>query len=296
MRKILCSLLFLLSVIGSAAAQRGGVSSPDPFIINDAIPIAQNVLPYRQTAGLTMRAPSIVSSTLALIVAGQSNCTSITPTLYTPSSSSVIDQMNVYDGGSYEISGPILGTQLTAGQPGNVGARIAQNAITGGFAKVVVQNVCLGGALAADFATGSLKERIPVAVKRFISRGYVPGTAGLVMAISWQQGETDTVVTSGAYQTSMATILANAQAAGFNCTDCWIFVNKQTWLAGSVNATIQGAQTGLWGTSKFKAGADADTLNATRRQADNTHWNDTGAADVATLIWAAMHAAGAPFP
>lgn len=296
MKRLGWAIALLLLIVGSASAQRAGYSPPDPFILNDSLAQSQGVLPYRTTNGLTQRTQAIVATTLAVIVAGQSNCTSINPTLYTPSSSSVIEQMNVYDGGSYEINGPMLGTQLTAGQPGNVAARLAQNAITGGFAKVVVVNVCIAGSLAADWATGSLKDRIPVAVKRLISRGYVPGTTNLVTAIWWLQGETDTVVTGAAYKASMATILANAQAAGFNCTACWIFVNKQTWLAGSVNATIQTAQTDLWGTSKFKQGADADSLNATNRQADNTHFNDTGAPALATLGWSAFHAAGAPFP
>lgn len=43
------------------------------------------------------------------------------------------------------------------------------------------------------------------------------------------------------------------------------------------------------------AGANADSLNATNRQTDNTHFNDTGMASLATLIYNAMHASGAPY-
>ena len=58
---------------------------------------------------------------------------------------------------------------------------------------------------------------------------------------------------------------------------------------------MQAAQVALANGTTVFAGGDLDTLNATNRQADNTHFNDTGAAAAATLIWNAMHASGSPY-
>lgn len=280
----------------------GGVSNPDPFVLNDdaiaSTPTYGSSPRYRQTAGLTMRAAGYnpAQKTLCLIAAGQSNYTGIIPTIYQPSSSSVIDQMNLCDGGSYNYSAsaPALGTQTYSGFGGNVIPRIAQNAVTAAFDKVVTVNCAIGGTLVEDWATGVLSNCIPVAIKRLISRGYVPGATGLTFAVTWGQGETQTG-TALNYTSNFATMVSNAAAAGFTGSSCRWFVNVETWLAGSTNATIAGAQASLPNGTNIFAGGNLDSLNATNRQADNTHFNDTGAAAAATLVWNAMHASGAPY-
>lgn len=280
----------------------GGVSLPDPFVIDDSFSVAQgpSATPYRQTSGLTQRDQSFnpAQKTLVLIGAGQSNYVSLTPTLYTPTSSSVIDNFNFYDGGSYSIGGPLLGTQYNATMgPGNILARVAQNAITGGFDRVVVVPIAIGGSTAAEWAAGSMSDRIGVAMRRLASRGYIPGAPGLTFALSWGQGETDNGngTSQAAYAASMATVISNAQAAGFTGSSCRFFINKQTWLTGAVSSAVQAAQAALPNGTTIFAGGDLDMLDATNRQVDNTHFNDTGAAAGATLIWNAMHASGAPY-
>jgi hypothetical protein len=67
---------------------------------------------HRQTAGLTVRSPTINPSlkNLVLPVDGQSLSANVNPTLHTTSTnSSVIDQLNLYDGQRYSIGGPLLG-------------------------------------------------------------------------------------------------------------------------------------------------------------------------------------------
>lgn len=297
---ILALIIYLL-FCGCSMGQTGA-HKPDPFEIDDSFAISQGAgaLPYRKTAGLVLRDQAFnpAQKTLVLIGAGQSNYVSLNPTLYTPSSSSVIDNFNIYDGGSYSIGGPLLGTQYNATMgPGNILARIAQNAITGGFDRVVVVPIAIGGTVAADWATGSLSDRIGVAMRRLASRGYVPGVTGLTFALSWGQGETDNGngTLQAAYAASMATVISNAQAAGFTGSSCRFFINKETWLSGAVSSAVQAAQVALPNGATIFAGGDLDTLNATNRQADNTHFNDTGAAAAATLVWSAMHASGAPY-
>ena len=298
MRFIINLLLVLL--VSPVLAQQAGLSAPDPLIINEVYPFVG----VRDTNGLTARGDAYNSGlkNLALIVAGQSNCSNVNPTLFVPGSTAVIDQKNVYDGGSYNINGLMLGSSNGAANPGagpgNVAARLAQLFITNAiFDHVVVMNVCIGSTVAADWATGVVSNRITAAFRRFASRGITPTTTSWSFAISWWHGESDNLngTTALSYTASMNTILTNARTAGFTCANCRFFVNEQTWNAGAVSATIQGAQTALWGTSQFFTGGNIDTLNATNRNSDNTHLNDTGAAAAALLVYNAMHASGAPF-
>jgi hypothetical protein len=289
--------LFLTMLALPALAQRGGVSAPDPFIIGEVFPFVG----VRDTNCCVARGDTFNSGqkNLALIVAGQSNCGNVNPTLFIPGSTSVIDEKNVYDGGSYNINGMMLGSANGGANPGagpgNVSARLAQLFITNAnFDHIVIGNVCIGSTVAADWATGSTSNRIAVMLKRFASRGITPATTSWTFAITWWQGESDNFngTTSVSYQASMNTILTNAKNAGFTGR---FFINEQTWNAGVTSATIQGAQTGLVDSVNFWLGGNIDTLNATNRNSDNTHLNDTGAAAAALLVYNAMHASGAPF-
>lgn len=299
-RVIVAAILLLSIAFGAAAHGPGGSSlTPDPFTLIDQ-------RGYGDTSAVTPR-PQIINPALRngiIILAGQSQCTSITPTPYTPTSSTVVDNLSIIDGGSYSINGPLLGAQsapLTGGigGPGNVGARLAQPFITNNIVDhVIVVSTCIGSTLAADWATGSERDRIVVALRRLASRGITPTTPGVTfVAISWWQGEQDAVAGTSAasYQASIATILANAQAAGFSCATCRFFVNVETWDVGAVSATIQGAQAAVVNNTTIFAGGKLDTLNASNRQGDNIHFNDTGAAAAASLVYNAMHASGAPF-
>lgn len=295
------ALLILLALTVTAEAQQPRVSpAADIYGFAETYPFVG----VKDTNPLTLRTSNFNAGNrnLALIVAGQSNCANVNPSLFTPGSSSVIDHMNVYDGASYSIAGKMVGSGDSSanpgGGPGNVSARLAQQFITNNiFDHVVVGNVCIGSTLAADWATGNVSTRLAAIFRRFASRGITPTTTSWSFAISWWQGESDKAAgtTALSYTNSMTTILASAVAAGFSCGNCRFFVNEQTWDSGAAGATIQGAQTSLWGTSQFFAGGNVDTLNASNRIADNTHFNDTGAAAAAVLVYNAMHASGAPF-
>lgn len=298
MKKILAILLYLWPALAQA---QQGVSAPDPFVFTERVNFKGN----NATSGLTARDGSFnpASRNLALIVAGQSNCTNINPTTFIPGSSSVIDQFSVYDSGSYAITTGLLGTgnnglATPGGGLGNVGARLAQLFITNGiFDHVVVGSVCIGSTSAADWATGGEAQRIPVILKRMAARGITPGATGWTFAISWWQGENDGVggTSPASYTSSLQTILADARAAGFTCTNCRFFVNVQTWNIGLVYPVIQTAQAALANSPPFYLGGNLDTLNASNRLADNVHFNDAGAAAAALLVYNAMHASGSPF-
>lgn len=274
-------------------------SPPDPFLLQEN---AGSNAGFNNPNGFASRSQAINTGlkNLVLITAGQSNICSVNPSLYTPTSSSVIDNFSIYDGGSYAISGPLLGCTYGSGlgSGGNISARVAQLFVTNAiFDRVIIVPVALGGTTAADWAVGNCSLRIPVAMKRLASRGITPATTGVTFALLWSQGEQDGIngTSSASYQASMATVLSNAQAAGFSGR---AFICTQTLAANTTSATIQAAQAAVVTNdpTHWFAGGNSDSLTtATNRQADGTHLNDTGAASDATLKYNAMHATGAPF-
>lgn len=274
-----------------------GATKADPYRLPDYVSSVLNT-GYRDTNGLTARSAVVNTAirNLVLIVAGQSNGMNITPTLYTPTNTSVIDNVNIYDGGFYSIDGPLLGTQYAppAG-PGHIGARIADLLVTNNkFDHIYLVPTNLSGSPISVWATGGvLEDRIGVAVRRMAARGITPATTNVDFALLWMQGEADGILgtSSAAYQASWAQVLANAQTAGFSGK---AFVPTETWQAGAVSATIQAAQAAVRDGVTVFDGGNLDSLNDTNRY-DTTHFNDTGAAAAATLIYNAMVASGSPF-
>ena len=73
------------------------------------------------------------------------------------------------------------------------------------------------------------------------------------------------------------------------------FVARETWISGTVSATIATAQLSLVNNTQIFSAGNMDTIDATGRQSDNTHLTATGQANAASLTYNAMHASGAPF-
>jgi hypothetical protein len=277
-------------------ASSSGNATPDLFTLDDSV-FGPG---YKNTASASLRSQVInpAQKTLVLITAGQSNWQNINPTLYTPSNASVIDNFNVYDGGSYSIAGPLLGTQYTGVAPqgpGNPAARVADLFVANGvFNRVIIAPIAIGGTTIDNWSntSSSLYGRISVAVARLKSRGLSAATTGITWALFWGQGESDGGTSQATYTASLNAIIAKAQAAGFNGR---VFVAQETWNAGVTNANVRAAQAAVVNNTTVFSGGDLDTLNATNRLADNIHFNDTGAGAAATLVYNAMHASGSPF-
>jgi hypothetical protein len=302
-------LTIILMAIGATLAMpsRPRVNSIDPFPLGESlrsdVTYANNA-GYQATGGKTARSLDINTGikNLVLIVAGQSNYQNVAPSAYTPTNASAIDNFNVYDGGMYAAADPLLGASwmyTTLGQgganpsPGNIGTRVADLLITNGkFDRVILVPVAIGGTSVDMWATGIVSNRITTAMARLESRGIVPGMTNVTFSVIWGQGESDSGTSQANYTSRLNTVISNAAAAGFSGR--W-FINKQTWFAGATNATVQAAQDAMPNGSTIFAGANADSLNATNRYADNTHFNDTGIAALATLVYNAMHASGAPY-
>lgn len=274
----------------------GGNAPPDPFLLYDTS-FTPSTYGWRVTAGLTLRSPTINTSlkTLVLLVGGQSLSANVTPTLYTPTNSSVVDQFNIYDGGVYSIGGALLGSTfnptLTLG-PGNIAARIADTLVTNAkFDRVIICCTSIGSTTASDWGdtTGIHYSRMPVMMRRLASRGITPGMTGVTFACLFDLGEQD--LSNGTSQAAMTASLngfiSNLQATGFNGR---IFIPLESGLSQTSN-NVRSAQAAVI-TGNVKAGGDFDAIG---NRADGIHWNDTGAASAAAAVITAMGSSGAPF-
>lgn len=254
---------------------------------------------YQNVNGRTQVDATLVGGqkTLVIIVVGQSNACAVAPTAFTPSSS-LVHNLNIYDGGVYRMKDNPLGCSQTpiVGNSTPAGTwlgRLGQKLIDGGVAaRTILVPAAMAGSFISDWDPTSAQEnnykRLKVALLRCAAIGYTPD------AIIWMQGEGDNVAgtSQSAYQTALGRIITQSRADGY--PGPW-FINKTTWNAGAASTTIQAAQAavinhaiGIW------AGANTDAYNNTFRQ-DLCHFTDTGMDNVATDVKTALAAYGAPF-
>lgn len=226
-------------------------------------------------------------ATAVIVVSGQSVSANYAANLYTPTHTSV-HNFNIYDGGVYQAKDPLLGCTGTSGNwLGYLGDKLI---VAGTFERVILVPISVGGTECARWAAGGdCNHRIVVVCKRLAAAGITPS------AWLWSQGEVDVFLetTTASYQASLQSVIDTIRAQG---VDCPVFVNQETWRIGVTSDAIRAAQAavvdhanGIW------LGADFDTLDATYRQSDNIHFNDTGCDAAATLVQTAFAAYGAPF-
>lgn len=225
-----------------------------------------------------------------LITAGQSNIANNATSLYVPTNGTKVDNLNPYNGATYAYKDPIMGCSGTLGVgKGNPAGRLADKLINANkFDRVIILPIALDGTSAADWQN-TLYPRMRTAFRRLAYRGMT------ATAILWGQGEQDNFLGTlqGSYTTTMSAVIGASRADGFSGP--W-FIAQQTWRAGVTSAAVQAAQAALVNhSSNIWAGPNSDSLDATNRQADNTHWNDTGADAYAGLWQTALAAFGAPF-
>lgn len=284
-----------------------GASKDDPFRVGEVLyagSIWGNNRGYSDVSGKTVRNTPIDTSVrnLILIVAGQSNRTSVAPSAYTPANPSQIDNLNIYDGQMYIAADPMLGCSYIAGGFGTpvigcVALRVADLFITNGqFDRVIIVPIAVAATQIANWDTGGvLENRIGAAIKRCIARGIVPGMTNVTFAIEWGQGEGDYATSQIVYAAALNRVIANSVAAGF--VGRW-FVALESYANGSAFAQIVAAQASVTDNITVFQSADADSLVGANRAvygSDDTHFSDVGNAALATLIYNAMHASGSPY-
>lgn len=245
--------------------------------------------------GKTAVSPALVGgqTTLVLIIAGQSLTTNVVPGVYTPTNA-LNHNFSITDGGCYTANGPLLGCTgfaPTLGWPAsNFASWLGDQLITGGIAqRVILVPIGVGGSIVADWAsTGANNSRIQVTANRLAVAGLTPS------AFLWEQGTSDLGTSQISYTASLNSMIASVRTS-FGST-LPIFIAQESWNAGSTSAAVRAAQASVVNhASAIWLGPDCDSLNATNRQADNTHWNTTGASANAALWKTALHLFGAPF-
>lgn len=281
----------------------GGVAPPDPFTLYDTntLTAIQTTGGYRITSGRSARSATINAGirNLVLLTAGQSLICNVGPTLYTPTNASVIDNLNVYDGQIYDCAGPLLGTSYTPTQvpplgPGNVPLRVADTLITNGkFDRVIMVPLAIGNTNISSWgdATGIHANRTQVGMLRLAARGITPGMTGVTFACLMADGHRDYAdgTSQAAWTASCNSFISTLNATGFNGR---IFVCSESESAQTSNA-IRSAQAAVRnGTTVFDGGdIDSNTIATV----DGVHPSDAGSATMATLIYNAIHASGAPY-
>lgn len=264
----------------------------DPFVITGEY---INQVGYQDTKGRSSRSFVINSGirNLVLISAGQSNSINIKPGALTLTNGSSIDNFNIYDGGLYDAAGKALGTQ-DAGEA-CIAQAVSDLLITNNrFDRVILAPVGISGTPISAWDNGGvLEDRLPLTMRRLMSRGLTPGTAGLEFAFLWMQGEADKSggTPQAVYQASWENLKTNLINAGFSGR---MFITTETWSLGTTSATIQAAQAAVRDNITVFDGGNLDGLDNTQRY-DTTHFNDSGVLNAAITIEAAMHASGSPF-
>lgn len=238
---------------------------------------------YIDRGSRSLRTPRLTAgeNTAVFIVAGQSNAANCLDSSYSANNASKIDNFNLFDGGVYAASDPLLGCTIDSAGLGNLFFRFSDKLITAGsYDRVILAPVAVGGTLVQHWEQAApLNLRPIVAARRLASVG-LPVTAFI-----WMQGETDAAngTSQSSYADSLSGVISSVRGEGFS--QPWL-IGKCTYNSGNTSSTIRSAQAAVVNGTDIFAGADSDTLTGTsvNRQADNTHFKAAGG-DAAASLW-----------
>lgn len=260
-------------------------SKPDPLILEyrrgtvDALigePIS--VDGYEEVYGGRV----VGQTTGALLHYGQSNQANFMFDTYTPTATNS-HMMNPFSGGVYRMKEPVMG--CNGGLPGGTNtygcclSRLGDKLIALGWrTRIVICSVAAGGTTSLQWANGDCTNRLRVAARRMIGRGFAPNI------VVRHQGESDTTqgFTPTQVRDNIFAEVAILRAEGVTCPVlCCLVARTNTAAVGTpaydnVRAG-QIAATGLFGNNLgIFAGPDTDQYDSSYRH-DDLHWNALGA-------------------
>lgn len=248
----------------------------DPY----AIPHSdqENSPSQRDSRGRQVKDPRVDVGTGVFICAGQSNIGNWSEGSYSATNASLIDNLNIWDGGVYAATDPLLGPD---GAMSNWTRRFADNLISGGvFTRVILVNCAMGASRSDEWVLGGkYYPRLLAAFNRCAALGLTP------RAVLWQQGESDIGTSTAQYVANFTSMLSGVRAEGHNVP--WL-LGKSTWTTSGQIAAVRAAIDQLVsGDPLLYAGADTDDLTGSFRQTSpSPHFSATGAAQCA-LRWGA---------
>ncbi|MGO7541864.1 sialate O-acetylesterase [Rhizobium ruizarguesonis] len=279
-------------IFGGAGLALNNFLSPSAYYIYPAGDVITGADPVLDLSGrIEVARGDIGPRTAVIVVIGQSLSVNEVPTPYVPVNTN-IDQLNLYDGKLYRAKDPLLGINVSGGLVtdlrGTWMLRMADKLITAGyFDRVILVPMAVGNTRADQWASEAtapfLFNKINVVALRLRDAG-LPCTA-----IMWGQGESDTSAgtSQASYTASMQKVIAEFNHA---IPGCPILVAIESYYYGSTSAAVVAAQAAVVNGTTVFAGENVDSIGSGGRY-DNTHLNETGADQRATLAVAALMAA-----
>ncbi|MBY3225251.1 sialate O-acetylesterase [Rhizobium laguerreae] len=279
-------------IFGGAGLALNNFLSPSAFYVYPAGDVITGAEPVLDLTGRIEVARGDIGPRTAVIVSiGQSLSVNEVPTPYVPVNTN-IDQLNIFDGKLYRAKDPLLGINVSGGTVtdlrGTWMLRMADKLIADGhFDRVILVPMAVGNTRADQWASETtapyLFNKINVVALRLRDAGLS------CTAIMWGQGESDT--SAGTSQASYTASL-NKIIAEFNhaIPGCPILVAAESYYYGATSAAVVAAQAAVVNGTTVFAGENVDSIGSGGRY-DNTHLNETGADQRATLAVAALMAA-----
>lgn len=263
----------------------GGASGVDLNVLNNLLPTHPNGI--TSTVGRTLASPQTLvvgEATITLLVYGQSNSIGAAiGSLYTPTNTTKLQNLNPDDGAIYQAIEPLLGGGVAGGA---WTTQLADTMITDGkCARCIIETMGIGATFSADWAAGgSLNHRITAAVSRYRAKGLQASTRTLILR---HQGESDTNAGTlqAAYAATLASEIATWQAL---LPGVPIFIGKVSYYNGTTSAGIIAAQNAaIDNVNTFSLG-DFDGIVSGSR-IGNVDYNGTGMTTAAGIAKTAIY-------
>ena len=252
-------------------------SAPDPFIMNEYV--TGFTSGYYVLSGKTLQTSTLTSTTVkTVIIGGQSNMATAPSTVTYVTVSSQAQNLNVYDGGFYSGSDPVLGCSNTPGTGvSSINMRFADSVISSSKAtQCIVVPIALAGTPFVFWtpnSSASLFNRITTAVLRCRARGLEPD------AFIWGEGEQDNGLGTAS---SAVTDYIHQIVVGIRAIPCAapFYVGVYTMAGGVTSSAVAAGITASVSSSlNIILGFNADTncpVAGGFRLADNTHLSNLG--------------------
>ncbi|ANL02708.1 putative acetylesterase protein [Rhizobium phage RHEph18] len=275
-------------LFGGAGLAYNRFTADGAYYIYPSDGVITGTAPYLDLSGRQEVALGTIDARTAVIVfIGQSLSVNSVKWAYTPVNAN-IDQLNIWDGKLYKAKDPLLGINGGSNGGGTWLLRMADKLISDGlYDRVIIVPMAVGNTRVGQWSDPNLE---PYLFKRINTVGLRMRDAGLpCTAIMWGQGESDTSA-----NTSQASYAASLQKVinEFNraIPGCPILVAQEAYYYGTTSPAILAAQASVVNNSTVFAGENVELIGPSGRY-DNTHLNDAGADQRATLAVAALKTA-----